>query len=295
MAGDLPEALARYDSAEDYYEREGLSVARILLDRSAVLLQAGLLDEARQVLTRAVDELTQSRADADAAEGLVALAQVALAQGDSAAAAGAARLAVRLMTRQGRPGWTLLARQVLFTAEVDGLEPKLAARRGVRLAALLRDAGWREEEQEVLLLSTRAAIADGDLATPPSCSAGRAAFGTPVRRRCAIESGTSERCFELPRGGSRAPWAPWSPGSRRWTSNAPCWGRPSSAPRSVGRPVTCRRSVCAWPCRRASRPASCTSPSCPGQGACGCGPSDRRATPSWPRRSRSFARRPRQS
>ena len=52
VAGDVPEALSRYDKAEDYYAGEGLSVARILLDRAAVLLlQAGLLGEAREVTT----------------------------------------------------------------------------------------------------------------------------------------------------------------------------------------------------------------------------------------------------
>ena len=165
VAGDVPEALSRYDKAEDYYEGEGLSVARILLDRAAVLLQAGLLGEARDVTTRAVDELTVSRAETDVAEGLVALAQVALAQGDATAAAGAARMAVRLTDPTAAPGLDASRRGTCCSprrsASWSPRRPRVA---GSGSPSQLKRAGWREEEQEVLLLSTQAAIADGDLA-----------------------------------------------------------------------------------------------------------------------------------
>ncbi len=165
VEGDVPEALERYHHAETYYLAEGLPVGRILLDRAAVLLQVGLVDEAREVMTRAVADLEASDAAADLAEGLVAAAQVALAQGDRGEAAHVARRAERLTVRQGRPTWTLRARQVAFLADHGTAEaPRQALVQGPRLAVLLRDAGWREEEQEVLLLCGEAAIRVGDLA-----------------------------------------------------------------------------------------------------------------------------------
>jgi tetratricopeptide (TPR) repeat protein len=163
VEGDVPEALARYDRAEAHYAEEGLSVGRILLDRAAVLLQVGLLEEAGAVIARAVTDLEQAGAAADVAEGLVAAAQVALARGALPEAIAVSQQAERLTTRQDRPAWTLLARQVAFLAEVAALTPRQVRARGLPLATRLHEAGWREEEQEVLLLCAQSAIRAGDL------------------------------------------------------------------------------------------------------------------------------------
>ena len=164
VEGDIPEALRCYDRAEAFYIAESLPVGRLRVDRSLILLRAGLLDEARAGLEAAAEELAGAGAAADEAEARVALAQVQVARGALLEASEAAVAAEALLKGQQRPGWLMLARWIAYLAtEPRGSEARWAAQ-GHRLAAQLRAAGWHEEEREILLMQSRRLVARRELA-----------------------------------------------------------------------------------------------------------------------------------
>lgn len=105
--GDLAEALHRYAQAEpEFTDAAGRALA-IDADHAATLLTAGLNQEARRLLTHALDHLTAH--PTDAAEARLLLAHAELACGHPTASASAAEVAHTAFTTQNREGWALLA------------------------------------------------------------------------------------------------------------------------------------------------------------------------------------------
>lgn len=160
--GDVPAALARYDEAEATYVRCDVPNDELLLDRCELLMSVGLTSEARSVAARAVDQLGATGQSAFLAEGLLMLAQAALADGDPAAARQAAERAARLFTRQQRDRWALLARYVAVRAdERAGVAPAAVRRKARRLIPALAGARLREQELDTRIIAARAALRTG--------------------------------------------------------------------------------------------------------------------------------------
>jgi tetratricopeptide (TPR) repeat protein len=165
--GDVPTALRLYDAADRVYAAHRAPIPSLLLDRANVLLAVGLSHEARVDAGRAVEQLRSAAMGADLGEGLVTVAQAALAEGDSHAAAIAAAEAETHLRRQQRPSWVLLARfaglqaQAMATDDPSVSEQRRISTRAMRLADALAAAGWRAEEADALLIAARAALAGG--------------------------------------------------------------------------------------------------------------------------------------
>jgi hypothetical protein len=97
-------------------------------------------------------------AGASYAEGLLLLAQAALASGEWAAAAESAREAQVAFAGQDRPGWTLLSRSVALRADSERLAPPAPLlRSAMALAEDLSSAGWPAAALDARLTAAEAA------------------------------------------------------------------------------------------------------------------------------------------
>lgn len=164
MRGDVPAALSFFQEAFDERLRLDVPADIALVDRCQVLLSARLLPEARSAAAAAVAGLERSGLAADLAEARLVLAEVALAEGDVAEAAQAARLAAEALRRQERPNWATLAEFVEVRARWAGGATAASIPEAVELAARLTAAGWRLQGLEVLVLAARGALAAGEAA-----------------------------------------------------------------------------------------------------------------------------------
>lgn len=164
--GDVPTALARYDRSAARHRKHGTPNPQLLLDRGQVLLDVGLVGEARRTATDAVRALRSTGQGADLAEAQLLLAQATLADGAPAEARRVAAAAQHAFAGQGRPGWSLLARMIrLRAAEAAGAPPRQLRGAAVACAADLAAAGWRIAELDARLVAARAALASGDVDT----------------------------------------------------------------------------------------------------------------------------------
>ncbi|MDQ6783126.1 MAG: tetratricopeptide repeat protein, partial [Actinomycetota bacterium] len=82
VRGDIPEALAWFDSADEELRRCGHDDAMGLTDRSEAFLAAGLTVDARQCAARAVEALAREGRSGYLAIAQLKLAEAALAEGD---------------------------------------------------------------------------------------------------------------------------------------------------------------------------------------------------------------------
>jgi tetratricopeptide (TPR) repeat protein len=164
--GDVSQALHFYDEAEAAYRRYGLDDIELLLDRIELLLSVGLRSEASQTVDRAIADLEQQRRPMLLAEALLYRAQVALGDRNPAAAREAAARAARLFTRQGRPGWAVVARYTALRAdERDERLTRPVRARALRIADELSAIGWRTQELDARIIAARIALHHGDLDT----------------------------------------------------------------------------------------------------------------------------------
>jgi tetratricopeptide (TPR) repeat protein len=161
LRGDAPAALAGYDRAERNPALRARPIPQVKLNRCQVLLSVGLFDDAWQTARDAVEELATVDAQADLAEAKLWLAEAAAARGQRDVAAGAARTALAMFARQGRPGWASLARLVALRAATV----RTPVRAALDCANSLADAGWRVAELDALLIAAGTALRDGDIAT----------------------------------------------------------------------------------------------------------------------------------
>jgi tetratricopeptide (TPR) repeat protein len=184
--GDIPAALAAFDSAAEAYRKADLPMAALLMDKGEVLLSAGLADEALLTVTAAVAELARRRQAADLAEAHLLLARAQLAAGSPGPASASASAARRGFTGQHRSGWAAAALYVQVHASWAGGE------RSPRLLRLARDAarrldatGWGTEALDIRLLTARIATDLGrlDLATAQLRAAARARRSAQLERR----------------------------------------------------------------------------------------------------------------
>jgi tetratricopeptide (TPR) repeat protein len=141
--GDLPLALERFDEAERRYRALGTIMPELSADRCALLLAAGLPNEAQVEADRAIGRLVRQRGRAiRRAELLLTAAHAALAAGDGPTAQARARAAARLFRAHHRDWWS--AQCALLTLQIRArplLAPAGARRnRGTRAEGLLRDA-----------------------------------------------------------------------------------------------------------------------------------------------------------
>lgn len=163
-AGDLPGALAAMAAAD------GIEVDKPSgepeLDRARVLLTAGLLHEARQFATRALERFDADRTPTEQVEALLALTDICVAEGDFDAAAHFARRAVAVTGRHRMDRWALVARLAQLRA-VRQPPPRRALAairtRSHTLAESLRADGFADEAATAYLIGAEAELAAGAL------------------------------------------------------------------------------------------------------------------------------------
>jgi CHAT domain len=130
--GQLPDALACFDAAEERFARLGVHDADLSAQRCAALIAAGLAGDAAREADAAIGRLAQVRGQQTMrAELLLVAADCALAAGDPATAADRAAEAALLFGRQGRRWWRPHAQLTRVRA---------AAEAGPLTAALLGEA-----------------------------------------------------------------------------------------------------------------------------------------------------------
>ena len=199
LQGDLPGALNTMSAAE----RIGpASVGVPALDRSRVLLAAGLVSEAREFADRALADFTANRATADLADALQVRAEIDLAMGNPGAARWAARRAARIAARRGNERAATVAEVIELRADALRRRTSLgsaaaqrngavrAARRAGELAGRLSAMGLTEDALAARLLQVEAQLDAGTAPGPRSASAGpRVAAAVGETERAAVATG----------------------------------------------------------------------------------------------------------
>ncbi|HKE51639.1 MAG TPA: CHAT domain-containing tetratricopeptide repeat protein [Actinomycetes bacterium] len=143
MRGDLPDALARIDASAEVKREIGRPDAVTLTDRAAVLVAAGLGQEAVETAQLACAQLERDQFASDLAEARLSLASAALLNGDTDLAALTAAQGGRDFARQHRTPWATLARHVEVSARWAAGERTAALLRLTRRVAVdLVAAGW---------------------------------------------------------------------------------------------------------------------------------------------------------
>jgi CHAT domain-containing protein/tetratricopeptide (TPR) repeat protein len=165
QAGDIPEALARYEQARVELSRTGPDAVG-LLDLAELLQSAGLLPEARDAALAALDAGRQGRLDSVRGQAALLLASIALERGELSDARIAARLARRSFARQARPLLSARARAVELAAVVAAGRADRGTLRSLRTTAdTFGQAGWLVPAWSAWLDLARVAVALGDLDT----------------------------------------------------------------------------------------------------------------------------------
>jgi tetratricopeptide (TPR) repeat protein len=167
--GNVPEALARYDQAQQEFDQLGLSQAPVLSDRAETLLSVGLTGEGLEAATRAATELEQRGGSAlDLAEARLMQARAFLLAGETRDAAASARKARTAFLLQGRSGWCALADYVITQAVLVRRLTPVATLDDI--AGRLTIAGWVVPALELRLAwalraMSRARTGDAEAAT----------------------------------------------------------------------------------------------------------------------------------
>ncbi|MGZ0153391.1 CHAT domain-containing protein [Kribbella sp. WER1] len=155
--GDLPAALRYLDEAGRRFAAVGVSWPDLAIDRSGVLLAAGLSAEALAELDQAIGVVGGSKRG----ELLFAAATAALAAGDPAAAQERAERARRLFSAQHRQWWSVRSSMVVLEARYQAGERGESLLRRVTAVAGRLDAVGASEATAAHLLAGRLALAAG--------------------------------------------------------------------------------------------------------------------------------------
>ena len=176
LSGHLPAALALLALAEQRYAALDVQIPELPMERSAILLRAGLPNEAREELEPLLDSGGSSMLRP---EVLVACARAALAAGDARAARSYADRATGLFRRQRRDWWA--ARALLVSAEARYAAGERSARllQATLAAAVALSQDHPDEEPLAHLLVGRLARARGE----PALAATHLAAAAGPRRR----------------------------------------------------------------------------------------------------------------
>jgi tetratricopeptide (TPR) repeat protein len=160
-SGDLPTALSCLDEAGRRYRDLGVPMPDIAIDRCAVLLAAGLPNDAFAETDAAVRGYARAGQATKRAELLLSAATAALAAGAPGLAAERARAAWRMFTAQGRLWWRAHAGLLLLQARSAAGPPSARLlRQGAQVADDL-DALGSGEAAQARLLAGRVAAALG--------------------------------------------------------------------------------------------------------------------------------------
>lgn len=133
LAGNLPQALDSISRADALDVPVSRSVG--LLDRSRVLMEAGLLEEAEESLAEATHLLTLERANQDRAEAQLARAELALMQGNWGLARTQSARARRDFQRRQSAGWMARADVTRWQAQLDSPQGASRVAREITRAA----------------------------------------------------------------------------------------------------------------------------------------------------------------
>ncbi|HST66703.1 MAG TPA: hypothetical protein VLM05_16065, partial [Mycobacteriales bacterium] len=160
LAGDLPAALRQIDSVSAVLTGlSGPSAAVHHVDRSGILVAAGLTREADGDLARAVELFGAAGIRQDQAEAELARAQVAAAEERWEDAVRLATTARRRFRSRGAEVWVLLAELVAVSARVgSGRVSAATVAAAVRLAGALAAAGLPDESRRAALTAAAAEL-----------------------------------------------------------------------------------------------------------------------------------------
>jgi CHAT domain-containing protein len=160
--GDLPTALAYFDEAGRRFEAVGTPDPSLAIDRCAVLLAAGLAEDAFQEADRAVARIPPTGGQAaKRAELTYGAAMAALATGDTATARERAEQAGRLFRAQHRDWWAARAELVALEARYAAGENRPGMLRRAGQVAVRLDELKAPEAPRAHLLAGRVALALG--------------------------------------------------------------------------------------------------------------------------------------
>lgn len=130
--GDIPRTLALLDDVEQRLEGSAERAAFARVERAEALMQAGLVGEAREILTSAAELIEAAGFAAEGAEARLTLARAQLLDRAPDEAVANAHTSYWAFVRQRRIGWAYLAEHVTILARWMA---------GERSPQLLRDAG----------------------------------------------------------------------------------------------------------------------------------------------------------
>ena len=161
-SGRVPEALEYLAESGRRFTQLGIPMLDVAIDRCAILLSAGLAEDASAETDAACGRLgSEIRSSAKFAELLYSSATAALAAGDPLAASERAEQAVRLFRRQRRERWSARARLVLAQARHAAGNTGLGTYRLACSVARQLDAIGAEESAEAHLLAGQLALKRG--------------------------------------------------------------------------------------------------------------------------------------
>ncbi|QKW40781.1 CHAT domain-containing protein [Actinomadura sp. NAK00032] len=170
--GDAPRALRLFAEAEPGLTGERLAQCRF--DQAETLIMAGLPDEARPVLTAALDAAMANGYGCDVADGFLLLAHAELADGNPEDATAAAEHARTMFAEQERTGWMLLAEHALLRARwASGERSPVLLRSAAATAERLEGGGWADAADEARIVAARVALELGRPAGHLLSSVGR--------------------------------------------------------------------------------------------------------------------------
>lgn len=186
--GDLPGALEQFERAEAGMVAAGADSYLPLLhaEHAQALADAGLLDDAEALLSRAREMLEEQGNDIEVAGGFVTAAELRLARNDLSGARAAAEQAAQWYRKQGREPWVAVATHLALQAEarLDRGSGSVAVALEENAAQLARTGLAEEATRSRLVASLVRAESAGE--TPP-------AFVTPDLRRAAGRGRASDQ------------------------------------------------------------------------------------------------------
>ncbi len=160
LAGNLPRALTLMEEA--FTRDPTVSPGVALLDKSSVLVEAGLLGEAEATLGEAATIFAEQRLGLDLAEAELERARCAIALGDRSGAREFARAARTRFGRRGNAARRRAAELVMLQAEVGGRGARQVVGRARLLRAELEAAGLRLPARAAALVAAEALVIVGE-------------------------------------------------------------------------------------------------------------------------------------
>jgi tetratricopeptide (TPR) repeat protein len=162
LAGNLPRALEMMDQAAAI--PSGASLAISALDKSRVLIEAGLSDAADAALLSAEREFRRGRLYHELAETELARAECAILAGNLKAARALAGSARTRFARRGNDRWRRVAELTLLSADLaDGRPPTRLIGPAERLAEQFREQGLALQSRTAALIAVAALTTAGQL------------------------------------------------------------------------------------------------------------------------------------